>query len=565
MLAIVLVLLLLTAAWIWWNRPKKVDMAAYVPADSLVYLETNSLTEVASALLETEAGRKLGPSIGIRSEARRNSWLTSLARVTGIGSAQSVIAARAQLALVILDLNATADETTLDFKPLAALVVETHTSATRIKPAVEQLIGDFAQRAYGRPAIERVTKDQGEFVKWISPDGKRQIVVSIDGTVAIVGNNEQAVSACLAVHRGQKPSLATQPGLEEMRGRVRARDSMAFGYVSSANAARLLPELAPYLLLNRLPDIVKRCIALSAPRMLGSIGWSAHALAGRIEDVYSISLMNNTLGRLQPGFKGDAPGQREGAWEFLPAETATVTNYNFAAPSMVWAAMNKAISAEQLDVLCAIGFKEVSTKLLVPYGIDDPESFLRAIKPVLLTAKLDADSPRSVIITGVADEQVLRQFVARTFGKKLRTEQVDGSELLVSDDDQTGAGFVDGYFLLGSPEDLRRCLSGVAKRKASGPAAGWDKLIDHTANGAGYVITHAQDRERLRGMVAAVMKFRGRDSSVNSGEEVERVIKELPYAVTETKLTEYGFERKTRSPLGQFSTFVSLLSPEQAH
>ena len=563
LLAIVLLLLLLTAAWLWWNSPRRVDMAAYVPADSLVYLEANSLADIARALMATDAWRNLGPVIGIKSDTRRNDWLTSFARVTGIGSTQSVIAARSQVALVVLDVNSTDTEGTV--KPLAALVVETHTSATRIKPTIEQLVGDFARRAYGQASIERVTKDQGDFVKWISPDGKRQIIVSIDGSVAIVGNNEQAVSACLAVHRGQKPSLATQPGIQEMRQRVRARDALAFGYVSSANAGRLLPELAPFLLLNRLPDIVKRCIAMSAPRILGSIGWTSHAFAGGIEDVYAISLKPDTLLRLRPAFQSTPSRQLEAAWEFLPVETSSVTHYNFAAPFAVWGAMNATISSAQLDVLCAIGFKELSNDALIPYGIDAPESFLRAIKPVLLTAKLDADSARSIVIAGVADENALKEFVSRTFGKKLHIEKFANQELLISEDDQAAACFVDGYFLLGSPEDIRRCLSGLASRKtSSSSAAGWSSLADRNiSEGASDVVTYAQDRERIRGMVTTIAKLRGRDSSVISSEEVERVIKALPYAVTETKIEEYGLERKTRSPLGQFSTFVSLLTPEQ--
>ena len=43
LIAIVAVLVLVGFGWFWWNRPQPVDMAAYVPADALVYLEANSL------------------------------------------------------------------------------------------------------------------------------------------------------------------------------------------------------------------------------------------------------------------------------------------------------------------------------------------------------------------------------------------------------------------------------------------------------------------------------------------------------------------------------------------
>jgi hypothetical protein len=566
LLTIVLLLLLLTAAWIWWNQPRKVDMAAYVPQDALIYVEANSILDIAAALTSTEAWRNLAPLLGMGFNSQPQNWLTSFTRITGIGSTQNVIVTRAQVALVLLDLESTTTDGTLALKPLAALVVETHTSSLRIKPTIEQLLGDFARQAYGAPSLERLKKDQSEFVKWISPDGKRQIVLAIDGSVAIIGNSEQAVAACLAVRRGQKPSLAAQSGLEEMRGRVRAGSALAFGYISAASAPQLLPELAPSLVLNKLPDIVKKCIAMSAPRLTGSIGWTAHPFAGGIEDVYAISLAPDTLGRLQPTFKANGPHQLEPAWSFLPVETSSVTDYNFVAPAAVWEAMIASIAAEQHDVICAVGFKQLSSQALIPYGIDQPDSFLRAIKPVVLTARLDADSVRSVIIAGVADEGALRQFISRTFGK-VRTEQVDNHELLVSDDEQAGASFVAGYFLLGSPEDLRRCLSGVAKGKAAGKgSAGWSLLTDETSSvTASNVITFAHDQERIRGMIATIAKFRGRDTSASSSVEIDRIIRQLPYAVTETKLESYGLVRRTRSPFGQFGSIVSLLSPDQTH
>ena len=61
LLAIVLSSALYGRPWIWWNRPTAVDMTAYVPADSLVYLESNSLTEITAAMSDTEAWRHLGP------------------------------------------------------------------------------------------------------------------------------------------------------------------------------------------------------------------------------------------------------------------------------------------------------------------------------------------------------------------------------------------------------------------------------------------------------------------------------------------------------------------------
>ena len=69
-------ILIIGAGWLWWNLPKKVDMAAYAPADSFVYLEANSLTEIAAALERNDTWKALGPILGTPSNSQ-NHWLSA--------------------------------------------------------------------------------------------------------------------------------------------------------------------------------------------------------------------------------------------------------------------------------------------------------------------------------------------------------------------------------------------------------------------------------------------------------------------------------------------------------
>src|SRR5258706_4102625 len=107
MLAVIVALFLIAAVWFWWNQPVPVDMAANVPADSLVYLEAESLPDIAAALTETDEWKRIAPHTGIPPTRKQNDWLTYLIRTTGIGPTINVIATRAQIALVLLELNST--------------------------------------------------------------------------------------------------------------------------------------------------------------------------------------------------------------------------------------------------------------------------------------------------------------------------------------------------------------------------------------------------------------------------------------------------------------------------
>src|SRR2546428_1496242 len=283
--SVVLFSFLIAAAWVWWNRPAKTDMASCVPADSLVYLESNSLSDVARALTNTDAWRSLAPYYGLKSDRWQDRWLTYIARTTGIGSAQYVIAARAQVAFVILNLSQNSNGDTIEFKSHHALIVETHTSQVRMKPEIEGLVGDLARRTYGQPTFQRIKKDSGEFLKWTNGDGNRRLVVSFDGTAAIVGNDEQSVSVCLAARHGQRPNLSHRPEMEDMRTRMQAGDALAFGYVPSAKAPELFSQSIP-LVLGRGPDEIQKFLAAVSSKIIGAVGWSAHPFSGGIEDRY---------------------------------------------------------------------------------------------------------------------------------------------------------------------------------------------------------------------------------------------------------------------------------------
>src|SRR5919205_1007302 len=91
----VLLLALAAFAWLWLTRPRRVDMTAYAPADSIVYAEADSLPAAAEE-----------------------------------------------------------SDTTLKFTPRAALVAETHSPGWRVRAAVEKIVGDFARGAFERHSFE---------------------------------------------------------------------------------------------------------------------------------------------------------------------------------------------------------------------------------------------------------------------------------------------------------------------------------------------------------------------------------------------------------------------------
>ena len=537
-------ILLIALAWMWWNRPQQADLAGYAPASSLVYLECNSLMEVADALISTASWNKVRPFIGAGSDNWTSSQTRRFIAFTGIGPTPGVILARAQVAMVMLDLGAREDGDTITLKPEAALLIETHTSEARIKNTVEDALKQFAERSYGKPTLKRIDINGDEFLSWTSPENNRQIVAMIDGSLVIVANSERAVSACLEARRGQRPNLRSDPELQQMRAGLSANNALAFGFVSSSHTAELLSLGAP-VLFGRAPGEAQfnKLIANSAPKILGSAGWSSTSVSGAIEDHYLFSLQPPVISAMRPLFQ---PASADQAFNFIPADVHSLTVYRFSDPAQTWRGLQTTLSS-QLDTLSAILMVSVLKSALLPYGIQDPEKFLRLTGPEMMTARLKVDSSGSILIAKVRDETQLRELL------KSSTIPPDNDE----PERRLAVHFQDGYVLMGAEDDIQRCRE-AAKAQSSNVKLPYFRSSDPIAAN---IVTYSKDTPRIRNFIAGLNRAQGR-FTVPDPTTLDQTIDQFPYAITQTSLSETGLNRKTRSAFGQFSALVPLLFPE---
>jgi hypothetical protein len=167
-LIIIIILIILMIVWLWWNRPRRVDMANYVPANSLVYIEANSLVDIAKGIVSTQGWTNLAPSSGLSISPQKIEWFSWLASWTGIGPAETVVLSRTQVAVVIAGFDTSNDikDETLKVKPRAALVAETNTGQSRAYKATIKIIDEFLRRSYGEVSVEPTEKDGINFASW---------------------------------------------------------------------------------------------------------------------------------------------------------------------------------------------------------------------------------------------------------------------------------------------------------------------------------------------------------------------------------------------------------------
>ena len=103
-----------------------------------------------------------------------------------------------------------------------------------------------------RRQIDARLSRESSFVEWVAPEGSRQIVATILGSLVIVGNSEQAVRTCLGVTLRRNLSLKEDRGSDPYGTQLAGDRALTFGYVPSGNTARLLSVGVP-LIIGRAP------------------------------------------------------------------------------------------------------------------------------------------------------------------------------------------------------------------------------------------------------------------------------------------------------------------------
>ena len=552
-LFVVLLLLLIGAAFVWFNRPRKADLAGYAPADALLYVELNSPAEIAKAIQHSDVWQAATP-ITHSNRGSENKLATTAAQA-GIGPIEAVLFERAQMALVVVGLNTSEENDTLRVRPEVALIAETHTSEYRTKPAVEAAVKRLASFAYGASNCSERTAD-ADYIECSIAGGERKIVAAIDDTLVVVGNTENAVRSCLEARRGARPSMLTDPELVRVRSSVTSNKPLAFGYISAANSAKLFSWAAP-LMMGRAPgdQQLEQLLAVSAGKILRGVAWTAVATGHGIEDRYLFSLEPDVVSRLQPAF--ETAERDDNFWKLVPASFQSLTIYRSREPSMAWRSLDSAVSLK-LDALPAVLFGSILKSSLSTYGIGDPKEVLATLTPPLLTLRPSSAVEGSVLVARVSDEARLKRSLVQEAFKSGNGQIVDGVQKDLDPEVEFSAVFADGYILLGKTENMLPCLAELRRSQALQDA----KLKQSAHDSSAPILTVANDELRLTNFISTLMMLQGRQLSAEDVEKLRDGLRDYTFSSTETRLSSTGIERKTRSAFGQFSTFTSWLRPD---
>jgi len=503
---------------------KPVDLRSLVPSDSLVYLESDDLGAVMSAITERPVFRDAAKTI------------PDLSILNGVKLAVAVTGFETK------EQPVTDENSVLNFTPRFVAILETNAWNYQALKFTEEKLGSFIDDVYGGEVVlETSDKHDGKYFVWTAEDGRKAYGL-VQGSVVYFGNDESSIEKCLAVKQGEIESIAKNP-------KITNGDRLAFGYVSPDGVAQIA-NIAGLSLAKQSSEAgeVQGFIARILPEILRNslkeATWTAIKSDEGIVDSFTVSMNPDVSAVLSETLISSRHST-----DLLPrpgiGEAHSVTRYHLQDPLVAWRSL--VLSAgKATDPASGSLIVNFSDGIFEPYGIENPEKFLRAVEPELFTIRFDESGENVVVVAKVKDLPMFEQSIA---------EELRIAKPVIESPDQTVRKSADGELMLatkpsgviylgdaGSVEKLLRAQEGNGDKQP---------FTKRMFEGNALAATTGVDKAVAAKIVPLFAEPKSTDIAPDS------------HFLTETRFGKNGIERRTVSDFGVIGWIATQLGNDE--
>ncbi|HTK36871.1 MAG TPA: hypothetical protein VL325_00135, partial [Pyrinomonadaceae bacterium] len=434
----------------------------------------------------------------------------------------------------------TEEDSVLHFRPHFVAIAATHAWNWQARDFTENKLGAFINDVYGGEVqLESGDKNGGTFYTWTAKDGRKAFAF-VQNSLIFFGNDESAIEKCLAVERGESDNiLKTRHFAED------AENVLASGFIATDGVSQIanLIGVSTAMSAGENEDIKGFIAQVIPPILRGSIkevSWTASKSDQGIEDRLTIatdqqasSVFNETL---VPG-----GGDSQAMTQYVPADAFSVTRYDFKVAQIAWRSV-LLVAQKYSDPLGARIVGEFSGGLFAPYGIANPELFLSGVSSNIVTAKIDAEGEKPVVIAAIRDiEKVKKSLVADLKPQK------EAPNTWKSEDGELTAVVADNLIVTGESEAVAKALDAKQSGSNISKSDAYKSFMDSKAVAA----TIGRDEE-IAGKIAEVLSDKKSDDA-----EAATVY------LTETRFNKNGIERRTVSDFGLIGWIIEQFQDNQ--
>jgi len=518
---------------------KPTDLRTLVPAETLVYLETNDLAAALQPIVDSKPFTEVAKS---KPDFSALKGVQLAVAVTGFETSEEKLTDERSVGRV---------------QPRFVAVADTHAWNFQAVGFAEKKLGSFVEKIYDSPpTLDKTDKNGGKYFTWTAKDGRKTYALVIDAVIYF-GNDETAIDKCLAVKRGEADSiLKTGKILPAVPG------TLASGYVSTDGIAQIANIVGLKFASEAGENSeVQSAIAGILPQLIRNsvtdITWTAVKTEQGIEDKYQITMPSEQAAVLKETLVPGVQNEPKKTIAFIPPDAIAVTRYNLKNPQIAWRSL-LLVTGKNMDPLNAKILTAFSEGLLEAYGIADPETFLGAVDSEIWTVGFDTEGEQSTVVVPFksdADLSKLKTSVVEIdFSKPI--EAALGGGFWTSEDKETtfllsGGASGNRFLILGDSDSVKKCREAnfsYLNKEGSLQYKGFYQTFAGNSNAA--AITYGTDKTSTLAIIDLIAREGHGDTQAVST------------YLTETRFTKTGIDRRTTSDFGLIGSIIAHLAQD---
>ncbi len=555
---------LIVAGFFVLRRTPRVAMERYAPARTLAFVEVDSLADLVDGLTHTKAWRELAPVLGLSSQLGQIGFVSDLIGRTGLGPDEAVVAGRAQYAIAITGIESNAGETDegayIHLKPHFALIIETHVKPETAARLVRERAPTVAERIYGESVAKDTEVYYGtEVVIFRGPGSTRPLLVSALGSVVLIANDSESMTACLDSIAGRATSLAEDSTLKQMRSEVGSGNSV-FGYVTASGIQKLV-ELWPLLALSRtadpdtaslVADMIEHLSKQSVSGLLYSLAFESDGVTEKYLTMLHAEVAEALMEPLKP-----APAASFESPRLIPRSIESLTLLSVERAGEIPERVLKRLSPT-VDLVAGVALREFVINFRKQYGLEASDSIGAATGSEIAVVNFGDDQPRAMLIK-VSDKSKLETAVARYLSRKggsVVREQSSGVEIMVSsNDDRRAAAFVGEFLVLGTRDQIVKIAETEGKHDGLDSDLRFKQILATRPADASIVSYRSlvDDAGKLLLAISKLTRVTDGSPELLERDSAREALNRLPRSNSFTVFRGSGIYIETHSAVGNFS------------
>lgn len=505
------------------------DLRTLVPAETLVYLETNDLAAALQPIVDSKPFRSV---VTKKPDFSALNGVQVAVAITGFETSEVAV---------------TDEQAVGKVQPRFVAVADTHAWNYQAVAFAEKKLGSFVTEIYdAEPKLEKSDKHGGKYFTWSSPnvgDGRKAFALVIDSLIYF-GNDESAIDKALSVRNGQADSIAKT-------GKVppHVPGNLASGYVSTDGVAQIAALAGLHFASQASEEEeVQSAVAGILPQLIRGtvtdVSWSTSQTSEGIEDKWSVRMPTDVAGGFSESM---APNERIDAeiLDYVGPDYESTTIYNFKTPLIAFRNL-LSVAQRKSDPLTGKLLSALSEAAFEPYAVSNAEEFLAIASGGILTTRFQSSDDVVFAVTSVNDRQGIQKSFAHDIIPNVERSSVSQKFYSSNDKSYGYAVLANGKLLCGEPEIVYDSAMFAERDAQNSNRQKFSRVIESKAS----IVTTGKDYGQLN-LLIAVLANEGHGD-----------IQFVSTYLTETRFTKTGMERRTVSDFGFIGWMIAQLAAE---